>query len=65
MANELSAKHRSMKNDLISFIKNCTASPNSYTHYTEFKRIDECICDVLNTQNIVFLILKVLKNLWE
>lgn len=55
MANELSAKHRSMKNDLISFIKNCTASPNSYTHYTEFKRIDECICDVLNTQNISIL----------
>ena len=55
MAKELSAKHQSMKNDLISFIKNCTASPNSYTHYTEFKRIDECICDVLNTQNISIL----------
>ena len=52
MAEKLSLNQQAKKDDLIKFIKECTASPNSYTHYTEFKRINECLCDVLNLQNI-------------
>ena len=55
MAEKLSLYQQAKKDDLIKFIKNCTASPNSYTHYTEFKRINECLCEVLNTQNVSIL----------
>ena len=55
MANKISPQQQEVKDDLIKFIKECTASPDSYTHYTDFKRINECLCDILNSDNVNIL----------
>lgn len=37
------------------FIEKCTSTPKSISHYTSFKRIDECIQQLFNNPNITLL----------
>lgn len=46
MANDITTRRKAMKDEYKKFIENCTTTPKSVGNYSDFKRIDECLCIV-------------------
>lgn len=55
MAKNIEQKHKSIYEDLCLFTEKCTTSPGSIQNYTEFKRINECINEVLGKTDVNIL----------
>ena len=55
MARTIQQKHKEIYEELRLFIETCSTSPNSVQNYTDFKRINECIQEVLENQEITIL----------
>jgi len=55
MARHIEQKHKAIYEELCLFIEKCTTSPNSVQNYTDFKRINECINEVLGKENVSIL----------
>ena len=55
MAKKIEQKHKSIYEDLCLFTEKCTTSPGSIQNYTEFKRINECINEVLGKTDVSIL----------
>lgn len=55
MARTIQQKHKEIYEELKLFIETCSTSPKSVQNYTDFKRINECIQEVLGNQEITIL----------
>ena len=55
MARNIQQKHKEIYEELKLFIETCSTSPKSVQNYTDFKRINECIQEVLGNQEITIL----------
>ena len=52
MARNIQQKHKEIYEELKLFIETCSTSPKSVQNYTDFKRINECIQEVLGNPEI-------------
>ena len=55
MARHIEQKHKAIYEELCLFTENCTTSPKSVQNYTDFKRINECINEVLGKEDVSIL----------
>lgn len=55
MARNIQQKHKEIYEELKLFIETCSTSPKSVQNYTDFKRINECIQEVLGNPEITIL----------
>ena len=55
MARNIQQKYKEIYEELKLFIETCSTSPKSVQNYTDFKRINECIQEVLGNPEITIL----------